>query len=128
MPNVIQKIAAAIDVINRTDRADLVANWRDVIKRIDSNWLPHGSGFDSGSNVNIGESTARRAVIDTSFHHMDEYGAYDGWTNHRVIVTPEFSGFSVRVTGRDRNGIKDYIADVFNAALSADCAVEYRIA
>ena len=126
MSDVIQKIAAAIDVINRTDRADLVANWRDVIKRIERECLPYGSGFDSGSIVS-GDSNYRRIIIDTSFHHMNEHGYYDGWTNHRVIVTPEFSGFSIRVTGRDRNGIKDYIADVFNDALSADCAVEYRI-
>ena len=50
---------------------------------------------------------------------MNEYGAYVGWTEHDVIVTPAFDGFNLRVTGRDRNQIKEYIGDVFHTWLSA---------
>ena len=50
---------------------------------------------------------------------MDEHGGYDGWTEHKIIVTPSLVyGFELRVTGKDRNDIKDYIAEVMHGALS----------
>ena len=75
--------------------------------------LPSGSGFDMGTELLQDESTNRKIVFKTSFHHMDEYGGYDGWTEHKVIITPAFGGFHVKVTGRNKNGIKEYIADCF---------------
>jgi hypothetical protein len=45
---------------------------------------------------------------------MNEGGYYDGWTEHQVIITPSLQhGFDVRVTGQDRNEIKDYLAELF---------------
>jgi hypothetical protein len=37
-------------------------------------------------------------------------------------VTPIFGGFDIRVTGRNRNDIKDYIAETFDSALNQDIA------
>ena len=80
--------------------------------------LPSGSGFDSGSRLDIERSRPDRLVITTSFHHMNDSGMYDGWSEHDVIVTPSLSyGFDVRVTGRNRNDIKEYIADAFSQVL-----------
>lgn len=76
--------------------------------------LPYGSGFDAGSSVDLRKSTGQRIIIDTSFHHMDENGYYDGWTYHQVIITPCLMyGYQLRVTGRNRNSIKEYIFDQF---------------
>lgn len=59
-------------------------------------------------------------MFETSVHHMNPDGYYDGWTEHTVTVTPSFIGrFDLKVSGRDRNGIKDYIAEVFGSVLSA---------
>jgi hypothetical protein len=92
--------------------------------RLDSelpNVLPYGGGFDGGSTLLIDESTAQKLVFSTSYHHMSENGYYDGWTEHNVIVTPcLYSGFNLRVTGRDRNQIKDYIGELFHSVLSAE--------
>ena len=77
--------------------------------------LPYGSGFDNGSKVNLIMSKPQRIVIDTAFHHMDENGYYDRWTEHQVIVTPCLKyGYSLRITGRNRNQVKDYIFDMFD--------------
>lgn len=58
-----------------------------------------------------------RFIVD--FHHMDESGGYDGWTRHIVTVRAHLSlDFIVTISGRDKNGIKDYLADVFNYWLS----------
>lgn len=34
----------------------------------------------SGSGIDLGTCTAEKLVFTTSFHHMDQFGTYDGWT------------------------------------------------
>lgn len=92
--------------------------WDGLESYVHKNCLS-GSGFDDGTRLSA-TSTSKRLVFTTAFHHMDENGGYDGWTEHRVIVTPTFQGFDIRVTGRDRNGIKDYIGETFHHWLSSD--------
>lgn len=116
-----QAIATAVDARQRCDErgnSEWEQRWTDRLEWIGRNILPSGSGFDNGTTVDVDRSRPDRLVLNTSFHHMDEYGGYDGWTEHAVIVRPSLiHGFELRVDGRDRNGIKDYIADVFNALL-----------
>lgn len=98
----------------------------DEIDRLVKEHLPSGSGFDCGTTLNFdmcekpGDANAcpHMLVFDTAFHHMDEHGFYSGWTEHKVIVTPTFLGPVLRVTGRDRDGIKEYIADQFHWAIN----------
>ena len=93
--------------------------------------LPHGSGIDGDQPaLDLDRSTANRLVIvNVDFHHMDECGGYDGWTSHEIIVTSSLAFcFDLRVTGRDRNGIKDYLAEIFSAALSADAPAQLAVA
>ena len=82
--------------------------------------MPSGSGFDQGTTFNFEDSRRNRLVFDTAFHHMDENGSYCGWTSHQVIITPGFDCFALRVTGRNKNDIKDYIGDVFSIALNSE--------
>ena len=83
--------------------------------------LPSGAGFDAGCHIAREESTLNRLLIRTSYHHMDEHGYYDGWTEHTVVVTPSLLwGFGLRVTGPDHNNIKDYIHEVFSQALEQE--------
>jgi hypothetical protein len=51
---------------------------------------------------------------------MDKTGMYDGWTNHSLIVKPSFDGLNIRVTGRNKNYIKEYLADLFYEALTQE--------
>jgi len=92
---------------------------RETLEKIERNLLPSGSGFDSGSVIDMETSKPEKIVINTSFHHMTETGYYSGWTDHSVIITPSLQfGFNLRVTGRNRNEIKDYIAETFQYVLS----------
>ncbi|MFU1607363.1 hypothetical protein ACM25O_13340 [Sulfitobacter pontiacus] len=50
---------------------------------------------------------------------MNPAGMYDGWTTHKAILTPVFGSYALRLTGKDRAGIKDYIAETLGAALDA---------
>lgn len=82
------------------------------------NMLPSGSGFDTGTRISIEESTPDKLVLVTSYHHMDEHGTYDGWTDHKIVITPSLAhGFSMKIGGRDRNDIKDYIGEVYDCDL-----------
>ena len=91
------------------------------IKMIETDILPHGSGFDVGCNVDLDRSMADRIVIVTSFHHMSDAGYYTRWTDHDVIVTPSLEfDFHLRITGRNHRDIKDYIGDVFGSLLASE--------
>jgi hypothetical protein len=108
--------------------AEWAERWLDRLKQFDS-MLPSGSGFDSGSVILKTVSSAREILIETSFHHMDENGSYDGWTEHSVKVRADLAcGFVIEVGGRDRNDIKDYIADTFHEALSAEVGEDDEVA
>lgn len=90
----------------------------DELERIAREYLPSGSGWDSGTTIDLDRSTADRIVLTGSFHHMDEWGGYAGWTDHTVTVRPTFMGqIELTISGRNRNGIKDYLHDMFYWAL-----------
>ena len=82
------------------------------------------------TKLDFDRSKPNRLVFTASYHHMNDGGMYDGWTDHNIIVTPDLSfGFDLRITGRDRNQIKDYLGDTFTEALRQDVTDnEYRAA
>jgi len=99
-----------------------VVKHQDHADQIVRDHLPSGSGFDSATKIDWDKTTADRLVFIAPFHHMDDSG-YVGWTDHNVTVRASLvHGFELRISGRNRNEIKDYIADTFHAALSADVA------
>jgi hypothetical protein len=93
--------------------------WQERLGQLDK-LLPSGSGFDNGSVVVKVESDERKIVIETSFHHMNDNGAYGCWTEHRVIVESDMTGIRIKVTGRDHREVKDYIGELFHNALTEE--------
>jgi len=86
-----------------------------------NNYLPSGSGIDCGTKIDLDASTPNRLVFTFSFHHMNDVGMYDGWTEHALIVTPSLtSGIDLRITGKDRNQVKDYLYEVYHHALTQE--------
>ena len=123
------ELASLIDAYKRClrDSVERSAHWRDMadtheatIERLVKDFMPSGSGFDAGTKLDLDLSHAERLVFTTSYHHMNDGGYYDGWTEHTVTVTPGFNGSNIRISGRDRNGIKDYIHSTFGDALGRD--------
>lgn len=89
--------------------------------------MPSGSGIDSGTELDLDKSTSEKLVFTTSYHHMDENGMYDGWTDHTVTVQPSLAfGIDMRISGRDRNGIKEYLYDTFHSALEEEVPEDWR--
>lgn len=101
----------------------------DEIELICKEHLPSGSGFDGGTQLDMVRSDSSvyrfpgRLSFTTAFHHMDEHGGYCGWSEHCVDITPDWEGFRMTVTGRDRSQIKDYIAGVFHAVMNEEIEV-----
>ncbi len=117
--NAITQIASLFNAYQTCVRTghDWAKNHKENINQIVHLIFPSGSGFDSGTSFDFDSSKDDRLVFITDFHHMDEHGGYDGWTRHNVIVTPSLMfGFDLRITGKDRNDIKDYIHECFHVA------------
>lgn len=102
--------------------ANIDKDWaQDLLYILEREYLPSGSGIDHGCQVLVDKSNPNRIVIQVDFHHMNDVGYYDGWTSHKAIITPSLQfGFDIRITGKDRRGIKDYLADVISNALEQD--------
>lgn len=114
---VYERYAQILDALNRCieqGKEDVVQHWRDELDKMNQA-IPSGSGLDAQPRLDISRSTPERLVFShCDYHHMNSNGFYDGWSEHEVIVTPSLLfGINVRVTGRDRNDIKDYIESVF---------------
>ena len=101
----------------------------DMIVALVREHMPSGSGFDSGTTMDLDVSTGEKLVFLTSFHHMNDVGMYDGWTEHAVTVRPSLvHGFLLTISGRDRRGIKDYMHEIFHVALSDVISREHELA
>ena len=110
----IPHLLLAISNCERADNTEWIARHSEVIERIMSN-APSGSGFDSGTTLNRDKTNSQRLVLETSFHHMNQDGYYDGWTEHTVRVWADLtSDFRLTISGRDHNDIKDLIAETFD--------------
>jgi hypothetical protein len=84
-------------------------------------FLPHGSGIDSGVVFVWKDSKPDKLVFTFGYHHMDENGGYDGWTHHELIITPDLQhGYKIKITGKDRNNTKEYLYELFSEVFSFD--------
>jgi hypothetical protein len=115
----IARRAVAVANCHRSGNDEWLQRHRLAIRHLVRNHLPSGSGIDNGVHWRE-DSTADRLRFALSFHHMNADGFYDGWTDHVITVRPDLAyGFALSVSGRDRNGIKDYLAETMHAALAA---------
>lgn len=116
---VYQHIAAELQRAQSKDATH--SQWaRNCIRHLEENYLPNGSGFDNGCEI-LTEYSPNKFLLSCDFHHLNDNGFYTGWSRHKAIVKPDLMyGFNARITGRNVNDIKDYIADVIYSALDSD--------
>ena len=104
-----------IENCKKHDNKLWLERWEAILEKLET-YLPSGSGIDAGTQI-VGMS-GRNLVFQADFHHMDENGFYDGWTEHRVTIKPCLVfGIDVVVSGKDRNGVKDYLGDIFHEVI-----------
>lgn len=110
----------------KTNNHEWITKHRQRIEELAKTCLPSGSGFDSGCTVDYEMSSQDRIVIETSFHHMNEDGYYDGWSNHHIIVTPGFMGPNYEInsdysnvgTGAFTDDFDDYVIESLDSCLT----------
>jgi len=121
-----------METINLTKLASIIAAYKNCVQANSKEWqekhkdyidsecekLPSGSGIDSGTQLILEDCTPEKLVFTLDFHNMNENGYYDGWTSFKLIVTPSFSGYNLKITGKDRNQVKDYLYDLFYSLFS----------
>lgn len=126
-----EKIASAIGAIDNCLKAgndDARHAWEDVLAQIEDE-LPSGSGFDSGTTINRGKSTADKIVLNSAFHHMDANGFYCGWSEMTVTIRASLRfGIECKINfhGNKRaSSDADYFYQVFADAMHTETKAEY---
>jgi len=98
----------------------------ELLRLIEREILPRGSGIDSGTTIDLDRSHGERIVLTTPFHHMNESGMYDGWTDHTITIRASlWATIDITIGGPNRNQIKDYLGDVFHTVLMANVCETY---
>lgn len=119
-----QKIASAVIALKNCEKSgnsDWQEKHKDILYGIQKNKLPHGSGIDAGCTINLEKSSESKIVINIPYHCMDENGYYVGWRDYQIVVKAHLAfGAIVDVRGRDYNGLKDYLADLFHHVMNEE--------
>lgn len=85
------------------------------------NFLPRGSGIDKYPKLILDKSNENKLMFKFSYHHMNDVGFYDGWTDHILTVKPSLAfGFELKITGQNKNEIKDYLYEIFEGYLNSE--------
>lgn len=96
----------------------------ETATQLAKNYLPSGAGIDNGTQINFNRSTGDKLVLECGFHHMDENGMYDKWTDHTIVITPSLmTDFHIHVTGPNKNDIKEHLRQTFDHALRQEVEV-----
>lgn len=93
------------------------------IDRICDLVMPHGSGIDGNhAKLDFDRSKPNRLVFAPfDFHHMNDGGYYDGWSEHELIVSASLAhGYELKITGRDRNDVKEYLYQTIDYAITRE--------
>jgi hypothetical protein len=133
---VYQRIASIIgwqENLIKGKNDDQISQWfpetHNQLGAIENDYLMHGSGFDAGTCIfPYPESKPDRIVGHTAFHHMDEYGGYDDWSEFDFVVTPTLQspGYRLRIIEKDiirkykARGDVDYFYDELDHCLSQE--------
>jgi hypothetical protein len=97
-------------------------DWMDYLDDIVKNYLPSGSGIDSGNSIDMVKSNSSRIVINSAYHSMDN-DSYCGWNEFTIVVTSSLlSTFSISINFHGIKpksyGLKDYLLDLYNYSLT----------
>ena len=115
-----QRLAQLVQRALRHEEDFSGENLREELSCFVYDYLPSGSGLDRDVEVDLDRCTDNKIVLDVAYHHMDKHGYYVKWTSHSIILTPDWNDINIKVTGRDHNFIKDYLADIFYQALTEE--------
>lgn len=103
----------------------------ELIRLLAENCLPSGSGFDSGTKVDLDNSTGDKIVLLSEFHHMNDGGSYDGWSNMTITIKPSLiHDVDIKINCHGSLATKyrdtlDYWYDTFQTELTREVELDY---
>lgn len=119
----IAQLVVAMQNCEEANNTEWYSRHEATIETIVKDYLPSGSGFDNGTKFDVDASNERKLVFNAPYHHMDENGYYNGWTDHTITVRPSlWNEFELSISGKDRNDFKSYAHDVFRDSLQQQIA------
>ncbi len=117
----IATLVTAIENCRKSGNHEWEHKHGEALRAIVREHMPSGSGIDCGTLLDDDATSAECLAFIVQYHHMNDAGMYDGWTSHVIRARPSFlHGVALTISGPDRNGMKDYLHDVYQAALLAE--------
>jgi len=125
---VYQEIARALNAIGncKKDNNDSWGEtWQRVIEDVVKNYLPSGSGIDSGTKFDFDRSNDNKLIFYFGFHFMNDGGFYDGWEKYTLYVRPSLKfDIDLKISGKNRRDIKEYLYETYQYSLTRDIPEE----
>ena len=117
-----QALASSLNAIKnckKTGNKEWQAKHISRLHKLVKNHMPSGAGIDRGTVFIFEESTENRLVFQMDFHHMDDNGFYDGWTEHTVTVRASLAfELDIKISGEDRDNVKEMLHEIAYSALT----------
>jgi len=115
----IYRILQAKENCKKANNQNWIDNHEFTLFELERNFLPHGSGIDSGCIIDR-EFKENKVTLNVPYHNMDENGFYCGWSDFKIIVKPEFDSLDIKIIGKDKFYVKDYLYDLFYTCLNKE--------
>lgn len=112
----------AMDNCRKSNNDEWLENHRQMAISLVNEYMPSGSGIDSGMRLEFSDSTAERLVFHFDYHHMQD-GYYTHWSSHVMTVTASLvNGINIRITkdGERDSSLFDYLYEVMEYALTQE--------
>lgn len=121
--------------INLAKLTDYFIYWKDANQCLDKKWvvpskarlsellepLPRSNGLDAGVVFDWNRSKPNKFIFSFNYYYRDKRGDRSGWTRHQLIITAGyFNKFYMRITGRNKNKMKESLLTLFNEIFEVD--------
>lgn len=105
-----------------TTNEDARDNRNDLLDEIEREYLPSGSGFDSGCKIRRDGSGENEIRITFSYHVMNDAGYYTRWIHSEAVVKPLLttSIYEIKLKNASsfrKDMVDDYVLDSLYDAL-----------
>ena len=129
--NLLESLARTVQAYHNCVKSDNTEWQEKHLERIEylTGLLPHGSGIDGNTSINLDKSDgSKKLVISSEYHYMDGNGFYAGWVYFEFTILASLSGypnydFTITQNDTDQDTeylndlLGDYICDTFGYAL-----------
>jgi hypothetical protein len=116
-----QQLALRIEAAancRKTGNAEWLAKHNTLARKLVHEHMPSGAGIER-CTIDLDACDRNRLVFTVLFHHMDENGHYDGYTEQHITVTPSLGhDVEIDILGEDRNDVHELLREVFLDALT----------